>query len=123
VALRQQAARRAHEKRNSHTLQKFHEQIVPHTRIRRRAGENPKKQGKFRAKTRKDRPATGRPFLLGRIVPTEAKPSELSGEILCLGKTSVKAKYPRLQISYLSAAYKTDPSPCLKDYILLLFAI
>jgi hypothetical protein len=29
---------------------------------------------------------------LGRIVPTEAKPSELSGEILSLAKSSVKAK-------------------------------
>jgi hypothetical protein len=29
---------------------------------------------------------------LGRIVPTEAKPSELSGEILSLAKTGVKAK-------------------------------
>jgi hypothetical protein len=27
---------------------------------------------------------------LGRIVPTEAKPSELSGEILSLAKTGVK---------------------------------
>ena len=31
---------------------------------------------------RKGRPATGQPFLQGRIVPTEAKPSKLSGEIL-----------------------------------------
>jgi hypothetical protein len=29
---------------------------------------------------------------LGRIVPTEAKPSELSGEILSLAKYGVKAK-------------------------------
>jgi hypothetical protein len=29
---------------------------------------------------------------LGRIVPTEAKPSELSGEILSLAKYRVKAK-------------------------------
>ncbi len=29
---------------------------------------------------------------LGRIVPTEAKPSELSGEILSLAKSGVKAK-------------------------------
>jgi hypothetical protein len=29
---------------------------------------------------------------LGRTVPTEAKPSELSGEIVWLGRTSVKAK-------------------------------
>jgi hypothetical protein len=31
-------------------------------------------------------------FSLGRIVPTEAKPSELSGCILSLAKTRVKAK-------------------------------
>ena len=30
-------------------------------------------------------------LFLGRIVPTEAKPSELSGEILSLAKTGVKA--------------------------------
>jgi hypothetical protein len=33
---------------------------------------------------------------LGRIVPTEAKPSELSGEILSLAKYRVKAKTCRL---------------------------
>jgi hypothetical protein len=31
---------------------------------------------------RKGRPATGRPFLQGRIVPTEARPSKLSEQIL-----------------------------------------
>jgi len=31
-------------------------------------------------------------FSLGRIVPTEAKPSELSGCILSLAKTGVKTK-------------------------------
>src|SRR5580704_9614556 len=41
---------------------------------------------------RKGHPATGRPFLLGRIVPTEAKPSELSGEIVWSAKRGVKAK-------------------------------
>jgi hypothetical protein len=30
-------------------------------------------------------------LILGRIVPTEAKPSELSGEILSLPKSGVKA--------------------------------
>jgi hypothetical protein len=30
--------------------------------------------------------------LFGRIVPTEAKPSELSGEIVWLGGRGVKAK-------------------------------
>jgi hypothetical protein len=33
---------------------------------------------------------------LGRIVPTEAKPSELSGEILSLAKYRVKAKTSHL---------------------------
>ena len=37
-------------------------------------------------------PGNGAAFSLGRIVPTEAKPSELSGEILCLGAEGVKAK-------------------------------
>jgi hypothetical protein len=37
-------------------------------------------------------PGNGTAFSLGRIVPTEAKPSELSGEILCLGAEGVKAK-------------------------------
>jgi hypothetical protein len=41
---------------------------------------------------RKGHPATGWPFRLGRIVPTEAKPSELSGEILWLPYRGVKAK-------------------------------
>jgi|GEM_PF-5018000 hypothetical protein len=36
-------------------------------------------------------------FSLGRIVPTEAKPSELSGCILSLAKTGVKAKTLPLQ--------------------------
>jgi hypothetical protein len=35
---------------------------------------------------------------LGRIVPTEAKPSELSGEILSLAKYRVKAKTRLLQV-------------------------
>lgn len=34
------------------------------------------------AHKRKGRPATGRPFLQGRIVPTEARPSKLSAQIL-----------------------------------------
>jgi hypothetical protein len=37
-------------------------------------------------------PGNGAAFSLGRIVPTEAKPSELSGEILWLGAEGVKAK-------------------------------
>jgi hypothetical protein len=36
-------------------------------------------------------------FSLGRIVPTEAKPSELSGCILSLAKTGVKAKTMPMQ--------------------------
>jgi hypothetical protein len=35
-------------------------------------------------------------FPSGRIVPTEAKPSELSGEILCFTRGGVKAKSKRL---------------------------
>jgi hypothetical protein len=31
-------------------------------------------------------------FSLGRIVPTEARPSELSGDILWVAKRGVKAK-------------------------------
>jgi hypothetical protein len=34
-------------------------------------------------------------LFLGRIVPTEAKPSELSGEILWLAQRRVKAKSPQ----------------------------
>ncbi len=89
----------------------FHVQIVPHMARNGRAGQNPEKQGKFHAKTRKDRPATGRPFLLGRIVPTEAKPSELSGEILWLSQRSVKAKSPGLQLYELSAVTKSPENP------------
>jgi hypothetical protein len=37
-------------------------------------------------------------LLLGRIVPTEAKPSELSGEILWAHQGGVKAKSDQLQI-------------------------
>ena len=37
-------------------------------------------------------------FYLGRIAPTEAKPSELSGCILSLAKTGVKAKSEHLQL-------------------------
>ena len=51
------------------------------------------------AEKRKGHPATGRPFP-GRIVPTEAKPSELSGEILCLPPEGVKAKSVRQQLYY-----------------------
>ncbi len=46
-------------------------------------------------KQRKGHPATGRPLLLGRIVPTEAKPSELSGEIVWSAKRGVKTKSGR----------------------------
>jgi hypothetical protein len=44
----------------------------------------------------RSRPATGRLLSLGRIVPTEAKPSELSGEILWAHRRGVKAKSPQL---------------------------
>jgi hypothetical protein len=46
----------------------------------------------FPYKDMKKPPGNGAAFSLGRIVPTEAKPSELSGEILCLGAKGVKAK-------------------------------
>ena len=39
---------------------------------------------------RKGHPATGRPSLQGRIVPTEARPSKLSGQILGFRKVRVK---------------------------------
>jgi hypothetical protein len=39
---------------------------------------------------RKGHPATGRPSLQGRIVPTEARPSKLSGQILGFRKVGVK---------------------------------
>jgi hypothetical protein len=48
--------------------------------------------GKSQAEDERSRPATGRLLSLGRIVPTEAKPSELSGEILWSGERGVKAK-------------------------------
>jgi hypothetical protein len=41
-------------------------------------------------------PGNGAAFSLGRIVPTEAKPSELSGEIVCLGGKGVKAKSSKI---------------------------
>jgi hypothetical protein len=47
-------------------------------------------------------PGNGAAFSLGRIVPTEAKPSELSGEILCLGAEGVKAKSGKNKMSYKS---------------------
>jgi hypothetical protein len=44
----------------------------------------------YSAKKRKRPPGNRVASSLGRIVPTEAKPSELSGEILVLVKTGVK---------------------------------
>jgi hypothetical protein len=46
----------------------------------------------LRVEDRKKPPGNRAAFSLGRIVPTEAKPSELSGEILCLRAEGVKAK-------------------------------
>jgi hypothetical protein len=40
----------------------------------------------LRSKNTKRPPGNRATSSLGRIVPTEAKPSELSGEILCLAK-------------------------------------
>jgi hypothetical protein len=47
---------------------------------------------KTRPQTRRDRPGNRAASSLGRIVPTEAKPSELSACILSLAQTGVKAK-------------------------------
>jgi hypothetical protein len=44
-------------------------------------------------------PGNRRPFLQGRIVPTEAKPSKLSGQILGAGKVRVK-RFLRLKLLY-----------------------
>jgi hypothetical protein len=49
-------------------------------------------EAKFFCNNTKRLPGNGAAFSLGRIVPTEAKPSELSGEIVSLGKRGVKAK-------------------------------
>jgi len=54
--------------------------------LERRAGEKRRPPGNRAA------------FSLGRIVPTEAKPSELSGEILDLAKYPVKAKTAAVQL-------------------------
>jgi hypothetical protein len=51
-----------------------------------------KLSGKRDAGNERSHPATGRLLSLGRIVPTEAKPSELSGEILWAYRKGVKAK-------------------------------
>lgn len=59
------------------------------------------KGGRFRVRNfgAKRRPPGNRAaFSLGRIVRTEAKPSELSGEILSLAKYGVKAKTGVLQL-------------------------
>jgi hypothetical protein len=42
---------------------------------------------------RKEPPGNGAALSSGRIVPTEANPSELSGCILGSGESSVKKKY------------------------------
>ena len=47
-------------------------------------------------KNGKSRPATGQLLPSGRIVPTEARPSELSGEIVWLAPRGVKAKSGKL---------------------------
>jgi hypothetical protein len=51
-----------------------------------------RKQARIQSGDERSRPATGRLPSLGRIVPTEAKPSELSGEILWVHQRGVKAK-------------------------------
>jgi hypothetical protein len=47
-------------------------------------------------------------FSLGRIVPTEAKPSELSGCILSLAKTGVKTKTMPMQHLDNNTLIRTD---------------
>ena len=54
-------------------------------------------QPKNRLQNTKKPPGNRAAFSLGRIVPTEAKPSELSGCILSLAKTGVKAKSNKSQ--------------------------
>ena len=54
---------------------------------------------------RKGRPAIGGLFFQGRIVPTEAKPSELSGRNLMVDGGGCQANFLE-QIPYKSTAYK-----------------
>jgi hypothetical protein len=62
---------------------------------------------KFRSgNNERSRPATGRLPSLGRIVPTEAKPSELSGEILWAHQRGVKAKSGNNVNVFISIIYK-----------------
>jgi hypothetical protein len=62
----------------------FHN-VVPRQRLSREFNLSPAK--------RKGHPATGRPFLQGRIVPTEAIPSKLSGENLMSRKREVSSNF------------------------------
>jgi hypothetical protein len=57
-------------------------------------------------------------FSLGRIVPTEAKPSELSGCILSLAKTGVKTKTMPMQHNDNKLLRRTG----IFEYIRLIFA-
>jgi hypothetical protein len=74
----------------------------------------------------KRRPDTKRPpgnraaFSLGRIVPTEAKPSELSGEILWSAYRGVKAKSKELQVVCFQYVKGSDLKGCA-IYVLFLF--
>jgi hypothetical protein len=54
--------------------------------------EETKSRREIASEDERSRPATGRLPSLGRIVPTEAKPSELSGEIVWVHQRGVKAK-------------------------------
>jgi hypothetical protein len=53
----------------------------------------------------KGRPATGRPSSLWEAVPTEAKPSELSGARVCSAPTAVKNVFPKLSSLEKSITY------------------
>jgi hypothetical protein len=74
------------------------------------------------AKTEKTARQLGGLFTLGRIVPTEAKPSELSGEIVWVAQIGVKAKSRNLQTHDFSCSYKAlifpDSAPRFAFYSL-----
>src|SRR5215475_11053421 len=58
---------------------------------------------------RKGHPATGRPFLQGRIVPTEARPSKLSAQIVGSRYQRVK-QFLGLKLLYFQQLKTKQPS-------------
>jgi hypothetical protein len=66
-----------------------------------RSHEDPARNRRlYHRKNAKKPPGNRAASSLGRIAPTEAKPSELSGCILVLAKTGVKAKRSPLQLTH-----------------------